>query len=124
MKLKVKTKVYILRDNQGNILTFCLKEGDENVSAYGYDRNGKYQSFDDDAWNMHEWADKHGMYVTSTKTEFEVDVEMPQLYATGSTVKAWGGDCEVIGYDADADIYELKSSWGIGYERAQDINLS
>lgn len=123
MKIKVQTKVYILRDARGHILTFCVKEGDENVGAYGYDKNGNYQSFDDDAWNMHEWADEHGMYVTSTATEFEVDVEMPQLYATGSTVHAWGEDCEVVDYDADSDIYTLKASWGVGYEKPKFINL-
>lgn len=124
MKLKIKTKVYILRDARGHILTFCVKEGDENVGAYGYDKNGDYQSFDDDAWNLHEWADEHGMCVTSTATEFEVDVEMPQLYATGSTVKAWSEDCEVLGYNALDDLYELKASWGVGYEQPKYINLS
>ena len=123
MKVTVKTKVYILRDARGHVLTFCVKEGDENVSAYGYDSNGNYQSFDDDAWNMREWADQHGMSVASTETEFEVEVEMPQLYANGVQVYAWGEMCEVIRYNADADTYTLKASWGEGDEIPAHINL-
>lgn len=124
MKLTIQTSVYILRDARGNVLTFVCKHGDEYVSAYGFDKDGKYQSFDSEVWNMAEWATQHGMTSTSKQVEFEVEVEMPQLYATGSTVKAWNEDCEVLGYNAESDLYELKASWGTGYEDAKFINLS
>lgn len=123
MKVTIKSYAYILRDARNNFLTRTVEDGSDYICASGYDKNGEYQCFDGKAWNLREWADEYGMTATSQQIEFVIDVEMPQLYANGSMVYAWAEDCEVLGYNAESDLYELKASWGIGYEQPKHINL-
>ena len=70
--MKINFLVYILTDGCGNKYRTVVKESCDNIYVGGYDDDGLYHCFDDEARHCYTWAETYGFKLECVEKEIDI----------------------------------------------------
>lgn len=71
--MKIKVRIYILTDSEGNKTWDIVKESSDNICVGGYDGDGTYHQFDSyEAYHAYTWAETYGFKLECVEKEIEI----------------------------------------------------